>query len=87
MLGDDVAGPAVVDADEVVMPALRIGHDRAVEKDDGDAGLVQRARDAGIDVVFFRRELERREEHTRDPALDVLPAQPPRVVRPVTRWW
>ena len=87
VLGDDVAGPAVVDADEVVMPAPRIGHDRAVEKDDGDAGVVEGARDARVDVVFFRRELERREEHARDAAFDVLPAQPPRVVRLRARWW
>ena len=77
VLGDDVAGAPVVDADEIVVAAARIGHDRAIEQDDGNAGVVERLRDARVDVVFFRRELERREEHAGDAAVDVLPAQVP----------
>ena len=72
--GDGVAGPAVVDADQVVLAAVRIGHQIAIEQHQGNAGAVEDAGDASIDRVFLAGELERCEEHARHLLLDELRA-------------
>ncbi len=63
VLGDHVAGAAIVDADQIVMPPLRIGLHGAIEQDDGDARGVERRRDLLVHAVFRGGHLERREEH------------------------
>ena len=54
VLGDDEARAAVVDPDEVVVPAARIRRDGPVEEDDRDARVVECPRDSIVDVVSGR---------------------------------
>jgi hypothetical protein len=77
VLGDEVPGAPVVDADEVVVPAPRVGDDRPVEQDDRDARVVEGLRDAAVDLVLRGRELERREEDARHLPVDVMAAELP----------
>ena len=70
MLGDDVAGTPVVDADQIMMAALRIRDHRPVEQDDWNARLVQRVRDPPVHVVLLIGQFERRQEHAGDLTLD-----------------
>src|SRR4051812_12165719 len=51
MLCDHVAGAAIVDSHQIVMPASRVGHHRAIQQDDWNLRLVQRARNALVDIV------------------------------------
>ena len=80
VFGDPVARAPIVDADEIVDAALRIGHHRAIEQHDRNARGVERLRDLQIDRVLVRRQLERGEEHAGDAAVDELAAQLPRAV-------
>ena len=75
MLGDHVTRTAIVDAHQIMLRVLGVGHDRTIEQHDRDPCLVERAQDAAIHLVLGGRELDRCEEHARHAALDVLPAQ------------
>ena len=74
VLGDAIAGAAVVDADQIVHAAFRVRDDRAIQHDDRNAGVVERSRNLPVDGVLARRQFERREEDAGHPALDVLTA-------------
>ena len=61
--GNDVAGSAVVNADEIVFAAFRIGDKIAVQQHDRYGGGVEFIDDKLIQGIPLRRQLERREEY------------------------
>ena len=77
MVSDDVSGPAVVDADQVVRATLGIRPHVAVEEHDGNSRRVECAYDPVIDAIAVRGQFERREKDAGHAALDVLLAERP----------
>src|SRR6478672_5677754 len=77
MLGNDVAGAAIVDANEIVVASPRVRRDRSIEQDDGNPGVVERAGDPLVDVVRIARTLKRCNKYSGYAAIDVLAAQLP----------
>ena len=74
VFGDPVTSATVVDADEIVGPALRVRAGRAIQQDDRNARRVERVRNLQVDSVLARGPFERREEHARDTPVDILAA-------------
>ena len=77
MLRDDVSGTAIVDADEVMAPCPRVRDEGAIQEHHGNASLIEGADNSSVVLVLGGRQLQRREEDSRHPALDVLDAQFP----------
>ena len=75
MGGDDVAGPAIVDADEIVSTALRVWDDVAVQQDDRDVRGDEQFGDALVDAIFVAGQLEGGEEYAGHLLGDPLLAQ------------
>src|SRR5207244_13479281 len=51
MLGDHVTRTAIVDAHQIMLRVLGVGHDRTIEQHDRDPCLVERAPDAAMHLV------------------------------------
>ena len=77
MLRDDVSGPTVVDADEIVVAATRIGKRGTIEEHDRNPCGIERLDDPQVDIVLMESLLERREEDTGHASIDVLAAHLP----------
>ena len=73
----DVAGATVVDADEIVVAATRIGKRGTIEEHDRNPRGVERLDDPQVDIVLMASLLERREEDTGHASIDVLAAHLP----------
>ena len=52
---DDVARSVIIDANQIIPAPLRVRDQVAIEKNHGDAGSIERLRDAAIDRVLLRR--------------------------------
>src|SRR5713101_10206832 len=76
MVRNDVAGAAVVDSNEIVAAASRVGIDAAVQQDDRSAGLHERSHNFFVQFILRRGEFKRREENSGDATFDVLSAKP-----------
>src|SRR5947207_12432298 len=87
MLRDDVSGTAIVDANEVMTPGLRIGNEGAIQQDHGNSSLIEGADNSSVVLVLEGRQFQWREEDSGDLALDVLQAQFPGsfLLRPLSR--
>ncbi len=69
------AGSAIVERDEIVMPARRIRLDGPIEQHEGNAGVSERSGDRPIDRQPGRGMFEGGEEHPVNLPRDVLSAQ------------
>src|SRR6266404_3473088 len=72
MVGDEEAGPPVVDPDKIIFRPHRTRSVAAVEQHNLNTCKVKRCHDAIVDSILCRGKLKRRKEDTRDFLLYVL---------------
>ena len=81
MFGKDVPPGHIVDSYQVKVAPEGVRNKVSIDKDDRDARLAEHGSQSAVDLVTFRHQLKRSEEHPAHPALDELVAQFFRVLR------
>jgi hypothetical protein len=75
MAGDETAGAAIVDADQIEGGAVGIITYATVEQDYGDFGVMEEFDDGGVDGILFGETFEGSEEDAGNAALHVVGAE------------
>jgi hypothetical protein len=68
MFGKDVSAGHIVDSYRVKVAPEGVRNKVSIDKDDRDARLAQHGRQSAVDLVTFRHQLKRSEEHPAHPA-------------------